>query len=216
MKILLTGNMGYVGPGLEEQLRRSRPEATLAGFDMGFFAHCLSGAQMLPERRLDVQHFGDLRDLDERVLEGVDAVVHLAGISNDPMGKAFEDVTADINHRASVRLAQQAKAAGVRAFVFASSCSVYGYAEGAPRDESAELNPLTAYARSKIQTEQDIQPLADEGFVITSLRFATACGMSERLRLDLVLNDFVAGAVAGGEIDGCPDGHGGAPVLRQG
>jgi nucleoside-diphosphate-sugar epimerase len=112
----------------------------------------------------------------------MDAVVHLAAISNDPMGKAYEAMTYDINYRASVELARRAREAGVSAFVFASSCSMYGYAEGGPRTEQDALNPLTAYAKSKVMTEQGLQPLASDGFKVTCLRFATACGMSPRLR----------------------------------
>jgi nucleoside-diphosphate-sugar epimerase len=112
-----------------------------------------------------------------------------------------------------VRLAKAAKEMGVKRFVFASSCSVYGYAEGAARNEASELNPLTSYARSKINTETDIRHLADEGFVITSLRFPTACGMSERLRLDLVLNDFVAAAVSSKKITILSDGTPWRPLI---
>jgi nucleoside-diphosphate-sugar epimerase len=129
------------------------------------------------------------------------------------MGNAFEQVTDEINHQSSVKLAQLAKAARVKSYVFASSCSVYGYAEGAARDENSELNPLTAYAKSKINTENDIRELAGDDFVITSLRFPTACGMSERLRLDLVLNDFVAAAVAERRITILSDGTPWRPLI---
>lgn len=213
MKILITGNMGYIGPTVIRQLRASYPEATLVGFDMGYFAHCLTDAEIFPECRIDVQHFGDMRQLPDTLLDGVDAVVHLAGISNDPMGNSFEQVTLDINLRSSIELAKQAKAAGVRSFVFASSCSVYGFAEDGARTESSPVNPLTAYAKSKIHTEREIEPLAGKDFRITSLRFATACGMSERLRLDLVLNDFVAGAVSGGKITILSDGTPWRPLI---
>ena len=144
----------------------------------------------------------------------MDAVVHLAAISNDPMGDRFKDVTYDINYKASVDIARMAKEAGVRRFVFASSCSVYGFAEGGARNEQAPLNPLTAYARSKIQTEEDLKQLADEDFVVTSLRFATACGASDRLRLDLVLNDFVACAIAAREITVLSDGTPWRPLIH--
>ena len=213
MKILVTGNMGYVGPAVLKRLRESHASATIVGVDMGYFGHCLTGAEFLPERQVDVQYFMDIRNLPTDVLNGVDAVVQLAAISNDPMGKAFEEITAEINFHASVRLAKQAKEAGVRSFVFASSCSVYGYAEGEARDENSELNPLTAYARSKINTERAIKDLADEDFVITSLRFPTACGMSKRLRLDLVLNDFVAAAVASKKITILSDGTPWRPLI---
>jgi nucleoside-diphosphate-sugar epimerase len=143
----------------------------------------------------------------------VDAIVHLAAISNDPMGNAFEEVTLEINYRATVALAERAKKAGVRHFVFASSCSVYGFAEGGARAEDAELNPLTAYAKSKVYSEHDLKALANERFIVTSLRFATACGMSDRLRLDLVLNDFVANAVATGKIAILSDGTPWRPLI---
>jgi nucleoside-diphosphate-sugar epimerase len=130
------------------------------------------------------------------------------------MGNTYEQVTHDINTESSVRLAKLAKAAGVRRFVFASSCSMYGFAEGGPRKEEDALNPLTAYARSKVAMEGALRGLADERFVVTSLRFATACGMSERLRLDLVLNDFVAGAVAAKQITILSDGTPWRPLIH--
>ena len=206
--------MGYVGPRLLEQLRMSIPGSVLIGYDTGYFAHCLTGTKTFPECRLDTQHFGDVRDLSPDLLSNVDAVIHLAAISNDPMGDRFKNVTFDINYKASVNLARMAKEAGVSRFVFASSCSVYGFAEGGARNEQAPLNPLTAYAKSKIQTEEDLGMLADEKFVVTSLRFATACGSSDRLRLDLVLNDFVAGAVAAKEITVLSDGTPWRPLIH--
>ena len=213
MKILITGNLGYVGPAVVRRLRASYPDSVLAGFDTAYYGGCTTGAMALPERLLDAQYFGDVRRFPAGILDGVDAVVHLAAISNDPIGNRFEDVTLDINHRASVALARNAKAAGVRAFVFASSCSMYGSADDSPRTEDSPLNPLTAYARSKVYTERDLEPLASAGFVVTSLRFSTACGWSERLRLDLVLNDFVAGAVASGEISILSDGSPWRPLI---
>jgi len=214
LKIFITGNMGYVGPRLLERLRTSMPDCVLVGYDTGYFAHCLTCVTAFPEHRLNTQYFGDVRDLTPEFLSGVDAVIHLAAISNDPMGDRFKDVTHDINYEASVRLAKMAKEAGVSRFVFASSCSVYGFAEGGARSEQAPLNPLTAYARSKIQTEEDLKPLADDNFVVTSLRFATACGASDRLRLDLVLNDFVAGAVASKQITVLSDGTPWRPLIH--
>lgn len=214
MKILITGNMGYVGPCLIAHLRDTHPEAQLLGLDMGYFAHCLTTNDGLPERRLNSQWFGDVRALPPGLLDGVTAVVHLAGISNDPMGNTFEQVTNDINFQASVVLARAAKAAGVRRFVFASSCSMYGYTEGNARKEGDALNPLTAYARSKVHTEQALAEMADPTFVVTALRFATACGMSERLRLDLVLNDFVAGAMTNKEIGILSDGTPWRPLIH--
>jgi nucleoside-diphosphate-sugar epimerase len=214
MKILITGNMGYIGPCVVSHLRGIYLDAKLIGLDIGYFANCLTNEKMLPECKVDIQHFADVRLLSADLFNGVDAVVHLAAISNDPMGKQFENVTFDINHRASINLAKRAKESGVANFVFASSCSMYGAAEDIARNETSPLNPLTAYAKSKVYTERDLQLLADDGFKVTSLRFSTACGMSDRLRLDLVLNDFVAGAVASGKITILSDGTPWRPLIH--
>jgi nucleoside-diphosphate-sugar epimerase len=214
MKILITGNMGYVGPGVVNQLRRTFPEAELVGFDMAYFACCLTNAVVLPESKLDAQLFGDVRNMPAEVLKGVDAIVHLAAISNDPMGNRYEDITLDVNYKSSVRIAKLAKEAGVSSFIFASSCSMYGAAEDSAKTEKSSLNPLTAYACSKVFTEKELEPLAEENFIVTSLRFATACGMSDRLRLDLVLNDFVAGAVSTSKINILSDGSPWRPLIH--
>jgi nucleoside-diphosphate-sugar epimerase len=213
MRILITGNMGYVGPVVTRFLRTNLKDARLIGFDTGFFGHSLTGAGVLPETFLDRQVFGDIREFPPELLDGIDAVVHLSAVSNDPMGNKFETVTGDINQNASVRLAQLAAARGVKNFVFASSCSMYGYAEGSARKESDPTNPLTAYARSKIGSERAFATLDLGEMTITSLRFATACGMSDRLRLDLVLNDFVACAIASGEITVLSDGTPWRPLI---
>lgn len=215
MRILITGNMGYVGPVVVAHLRGTLPDAELIGYDAAFFADCLTTPDGLPEALLNAQHFGDIRDLPSALLQDVDAVVHLAAISNDPMGLRYEAPTADINARASLRLAALAREAGVRSFVFASSCSMYGFADGGPpRREHDALNPLTAYARSKVATEEGLHAMAPRDMTVTCLRFATACGMSPRLRLDLVLNDFVAGALAGGEITVLSDGTPWRPLIE--
>lgn len=214
MKILVTGNMGYVGPVVVAHLRAAFPDAELVGYDIGYFGSCLTGTDVLPECALDQQIFGDVRDLDPALLRGVDAIVHLAAISNDPIGNVYEKVTYDINHVATVQIAKAARAAGVRAFVFASSCSMYGSADDQPRTERSKLDPLTPYAKSKVLAETDLRPLAAPGFQVTCLRFATACGMSPRLRLDLVLNDFVACAVAGQTITVLSDGTPWRPLIN--
>ncbi len=214
MKIVITGNMGYIGPGVVNLLRTKYPEATLVGFDMGYFANCLTNAHFFPESRLDLQLFGDVRRFPKKVLEGTDAIVHLAAISNDPMSNKFEEVTLDVNYKCTIELAKMAKEAGVKSFVFASSCSMYGYAEDSAKTENSPLNPLTAYARSKVLSEQGLEPLAGDNFTITCLRFATACGMSNRLRLDLVLNDFVAGAVVNKQIAILSDGTPWRPLIN--
>jgi nucleoside-diphosphate-sugar epimerase len=217
MRVIITGNMGYVGPVLVRHLRSVfGPSAHLTGVDVGFFAHSLTqpANEAFPETRLDVQHFADVRGIPADLLRGADAVVHLAAISNDPMGVRFEKVTDEVNHRASADIARAAAAAGVKVFVFASSCSVYGFAEdGRPRSEVDNLNPLTAYARSKIATEESLRQADLGGMQVRCLRFATACGMSPRLRLDLVLNDFVACALATGEITVLSDGSPWRPLI---
>ncbi|MGD0815843.1 MAG: SDR family oxidoreductase [Verrucomicrobiota bacterium] len=214
MKILITGNLGYIGPNVIRQLRQSRPDAELIGYDTAFFANAVTTIDPLPERELKAQYFGDVRAIPESVFAGVDAVIHLAAVSNDPMGKAFEDVTMQVNHLASVAVAQKAKKAGAKAFVYASSCSVYGFAEDDARTESSSLNPLTAYARSKVATENDLKSLAGKNYTVTCLRFSTACGMSPRLRLDLVLNDFVASAIALKKINILSDGTPWRPLIN--
>jgi nucleoside-diphosphate-sugar epimerase len=215
MKILVTGNMGYVGPAVVKRLRESYPAATILGLDLGFFAQCLTISNgLFPECRVDVQYFKDVRSVSEPLLEGINAIVHLAAISNDPMGNCFEEATLEINHRAAMKLAQKAKDAGVGTFVFASSCSVYGLAEEGPRNELSAVNPLTAYAKSKVLTEQGLARIADSTFKVTCLRFGTACGMSDRLRLDLVLNDFVASGVATKRIVILSDGTPWRPLIN--
>lgn len=214
MRVLIAGNMGYIGPVLVRHLRESHSHIEVSGFDMGYFATCLTASPFLPECRIDFQNFGDVRNIDTTPLKGLDAIVYLAAISNDPMGATFEKVTLDVNYRAAVRFAEKAREEGIRTFVFASSCSVYGSAEETARTEESSLNPLTAYAQSKIMAEQDLAKLANPGFTVTSLRFATACGMSQRLRLDLVLNDFVASALATGKISILSDGTPWRPLIH--
>ena len=211
MKVLITGNMGYVGPEVAKYLRSRHPDATLHGFDNAYFAHCLTGSPVLPERYLDEQFYGDARDV-KLDLKGYDAVVQLAAISNDPMGNKFQAVTLDINQNSTVSMARAAAEAGVKNFVFASSCSVYGIADGPPRKETDALNPITAYAKSKIGAEEELASLKTD-MTVTCLRFATACGMSDRLRLDLVLNDFVACALTQGLITVLSDGSPWRPLI---
>lgn len=213
MRVLITGNMGYVGSVLGRYLKRKYPSIILVGYDTAFFGHSLTGSEAVPELMYERQYFGDIRDITFKHLEGIDAVVHLAAVSNDPMGNEFEDITEQINRVSSFRLTKMAVEAGVQSFVFASSCSMYGQAEGGPRKETDPTNPLTAYARSKIGTESDIKLLDLKAMTVTSLRFATACGMSDRLRLDLVLNDFVACAVTAKQITVLSDGSPWRPLI---
>ena len=178
MKILITGNMGYVGSALTRHLRAMFEDAELIGYNSGYFAHCITTQEALPEVGLQRQHFGDVRELSDDLLKGVDAVVHLAAVSNDPMGTASRRRPTRSTIGPASRWPSAPENAGVRNFVFASSCSIYGFAEGGLRKELDPLNPLTAYARSKIGTEQALAQMDCGDMVVTCLRFATACGMS--------------------------------------
>jgi nucleoside-diphosphate-sugar epimerase len=215
MHILINGNLGYIGPVVVDHFRKSMPESIITGFDTGFFAGCLFDATIFPERKLNTQYYGDIRKFQPADLyANVNSVVQLAAISNDPMGKEYESATFEVNADAVYVSAMQAKKAGVSHFVFASSCSVYGAGGDKSRNETDELNPLTAYAQSKIKAEERLQDLADDNFIITCLRFATACGWSPRLRLDLVLNDFISNAVLNKKIQIISDGTPWRPLIH--
>jgi len=204
--------MGYVGSVLVPYLA-SLGGYEIHGFDLGYFERNLTGP--CPEYFLAKQHRGDVRTFPEKLLENFDAVIHLAALSNDAMGVRFNSLTQEVNYQASVRLAKLAKQAGVLRFVFASSCSVYGAAgDGSSRSEQDPTNPLTAYAKSKILVEQDLKQLASPDFQVSALRFATACGPSSRLRLDLVLNDFVATAITQKKIKIQSDGSPMRPLIH--
>ena len=213
MKILITGNQGYIGPIVSEHLKKNG--TTIIGLDTGFFANCTNSHILSPDHFVDIQINKDIRSINKDDFNGINHVVYLSAISNDPMGIEFEDITNEINNKYAVICAKLAKDAGVESFVFASSCSVYGAAgDGEIRDEASPLNPVTAYAHSKIDAEKNLKPLADSKFKITCLRFSTACGFSPRLRLDLVLNDFVASAIMNKEIKILSDGSPWRPLIH--
>lgn len=214
MNILIIGNLGYVGPELVKYLRKHHSNYTLIGYDIGYFMNCYTTLEIAPETRLDQQYFGDVRHFNESILENIDCVIYLAAISNDPIGNKFEKPTLEINYNSAIEIAKLAKIKKVKNFIFASSCSVYGLNQGYPKKESDELNPLTPYAKSKILSEIDLESIADNNFSITCLRFATACGMSDRLRLDLVLNDFVASALVNNKIEILSDGKPYRPLIN--
>ena len=213
MKILITGNLGYVGPVVVKHLRQVLPGSTLLGLDTGFFEDCLSVRNCSAEHFPHYQYYGDVRNINLDFLEGIDAIIHLAAISNDPMGNKFRESTMNINYDGTVNLARLAKKAKVKSFVFASSCSMYGNATLNAKIESDELNPLTVYAKSKVLSEKKLESLAGSNFTVTALRFSTAAGWSCRLRLDLVLNDFVSSAMLNKEIVILSNGEPWRPII---
>jgi nucleoside-diphosphate-sugar epimerase len=206
--VLVTGHRGYIGVQLVDVLQRAGHRVT--GCDAGLLDGCEWEPFATPERELRK----DVRELELDDVRGHDCVMHLAAISNDPMGEVDVDVTLSVNRDASVRLAELAKAAGVPRWLFAGSCSVYGQATDHDVVESDPLSPLTAYARSKIETEEAVRPLTDETFTPVFLRNATAYGHSPMLRIDLVVNNLLACAHALGEIRIMSDGSPWRPLIH--
>jgi nucleoside-diphosphate-sugar epimerase len=206
----VTGHLGYIGTVMVPILKKAGHD--VIGCDSDLYARCTyqGGGEIAT-----VPNIGkDIRDISLRDFEGFDAVIHLAALSNDPLGDLNEDVTYDINHAATVRLATMAKQTGIERFLFASSCSSYGFAAGDLIDETGALNPVTAYGRSKVQSERDIAPLTGAGFCPTYLRLATAYGLSPRLRFDVVLNNLVGCAATTGTIRLQSDGSPWRPIVH--
>jgi nucleoside-diphosphate-sugar epimerase len=209
MRVLVTGHDGYIGKVLVPLVRAAGHE--VAGLDSYLYAGCTLG----PDEDDGVSAIRkDIRDAETEDLEGYDAVVHLAAISNDPLGDYRPETTYDINHRGAVHLARTAKAAGVGRFLFSSSCSLYGAAGDDFLDETASWRPVTPYGRSKLLAEQDIGALADDSFSPTFLRSATAYGVSVRLRGDLVVNNLVGFALTTGEVLMKSDGTPWRPIVH--
>ncbi len=208
MRVLVTGNRGYIGPILVKMLQKNGHE--VVGIDIDWFSECAFSDEMpeIPEIRKD------MRDVALEDLQGFDAVMHLAAISNDPIGNLNPDLTYQINHKASVHLAELAKEAGVKRFLFSSSCSTYGAAGENVLNEEATFNPVTPYAHSKVLVEQDVSRLASDNFSPIFLRNATAYGLSPRLRFDLVINNLVAHAITTGLVYMLSDGTPWRPVVH--
>jgi nucleoside-diphosphate-sugar epimerase len=210
MRVLVTGNLGYIGVILAPLLQRSGHD--VVGFDNDLYSDCDFG----PAAETVPTIIGDIRDVTAHQLEGFDAVIHLAALSNDPLGDIDPDLTNDINYRATVRLARAAKAAGVKRFVFSSSCSNYGASQGGWLTEMSPLNPVTPYAVSKLRSEEALDKLADDDFCPIYLRSGTAYGLSSRLRFDLVMNNLTAWAVATGQVHLKSDGTAWRPLVHAG
>ena len=208
MNVLVTGNNGYIGAHLVSLLKEEGH--TVTGCDINLFEGCNWEEIIQP----DLQLIKDIRELTEKDLEGFDCIMHLAAISNDPMGDLNEEITYSINLEGSVNLAKTAKKTGVPRFLLASSCSVYGKGENLELNENARLNPVSAYAFSKIESEKRISELADENFTPAYLRNATAYGHSSMLRIDLVVNNLLACAFTRGDIRIMSDGSPWRPLIH--
>ena len=212
MKVLVTGTEGYIGSRLAPWLIAHGHEVT--GLDAGFYRDGTLYLDPLGLPQLPRTIIKDLRTLTRADFEGFDAVVHLAELSNDPLGQNNPEITFEINHKGSVQIAEAARAAGVKRFVYASSCSVYGVGASDYVDEESPVNPQTAYAKCKTLVERDVKPMAGGGFSAVFLRNATAYGASPRMRFDIVLNDLCALAWTKKKIAMISDGSPWRPIVH--
>jgi len=208
MRILVTGHNGYIGTVLVPMLIADGHD--VVGLDTDLYQRCTFGDYLLEVPSIHK----DLRDVDAKDVEGFDAVIHLAALSNDPLGNLNPELTYEINHHASVKLAKLAKEVGVSRYLFSSSCSTYGAAGEQMLTEKAEFNPVTPYGYSKVYVEREVAELADDNFSPTFLRNATAYGVSPRLRFDIVLNNLVAWAYATGKVLIKSDGTPWRPIIH--
>lgn len=208
MRVLLTGNRGYIGSVMGPMLQAKGHE--VVGLDAGLYEACSFGQEPVDIPTV----FKDVRDVDTSDLADTEAVIHLGNLSNDPLSELDPELTYQINHHGSVRLAQIAKSAGIKQFIYSSSCSVYGASGEDMVDESSSLEPMSCYAESKLRAERDIVKLADANFSPTFMRSATACGASARLRFDLVLNNLMAWAFTTGLVYLKSDGSAWRPIVH--
>jgi len=207
--ILIIGNQGYVGTKLTQVIDYSKYNVSC--IDIGLFKNC--NLYRSTKEKCFKQNYSDVRRIKDNILKNQDIIIYLAAISNDPMGEKFKKITNEINYKSCINIAKRAKKFGTKSFIFASSCSVYGTEGAKMKKENNKLNPLTVYAKTKVLSEKKLKLISSNKFKVLCLRFATACGESPRLRLDLVLNDFVFSALKTKEIKILSDGSPLRPLI---
>jgi len=209
MNILVTGNNGFIGKVLTDMLISEGYR--VFGLDTNYYGKDCNFYRKNSKIKCKNK---DIRNVNKKDLEGIDVVCHLAALSNDPLGKINEKLTYDINYESSVRLAELSKEIGVKRFIYSSSCSMYGISDEGDLKEDGELNPITAYAKSKAFTEKSVLPLSDDDFSVTVMRNSTAYGISPKLRVDLVVNNLIGWAMTTGKIKILSDGTPWRPLIH--